>query len=92
MQTLADGNRIVQTSTGSTRRGIRRGRTRQETVLPSIGNLSAAEAPHLVFIQDPVGQTAYTLNLTDKTAQKIPMPPPMPPNAGSLAAAFQKRA
>jgi|tagenome__1003787_1003787.scaffolds.fasta_scaffold20989874_2 hypothetical protein len=82
VQTLADGNRIVQTSTGSTARDSQ-GRTRQETVLPSIGNLSAAEAPHLVFIQDPVGQTAYTLNLTDKTAQKIPMPPPMPPNAAA---------
>ena len=40
--------------------------------MPAIGNLSAADAPHLVFIQDPVAQTVYTLNLTDKTAQKMP--------------------
>jgi hypothetical protein len=91
VQTLADGNRIVQTSTGSTARDAQ-GRTRQDTILPTIGTLSAAEAPHLVFIQDPVAETSYTLNLTDKTAQKIPMPPvalaagmPGPPEAGSGA-------
>src|SRR6202030_4674702 len=72
VQTLADGNRIVQSSTGSTARDSQ-GRTRQDTVLPAIGNLSAANAPHLVFIQDPAAQTSYTLNLTDKTAQKMPM-------------------
>jgi len=71
VQTLADGNRIVQTSNGSTARDSQ-GRTRQETVLPPIGNLSAANAPRLVFIHDTVAQTSYTLNLTDKTAQKIP--------------------
>jgi hypothetical protein len=73
VQTLADGNRIVQTSTGTTVRDFQ-GRTRQDAPLPAIGNLSAANAPHLVFIQDPVAQTSYTLNLTDKTAQKMPMP------------------
>lgn len=71
VQTLADGNRIVQTSNGSTARDSR-GRTRQETALPPIGNLSAANAPRLVFIHDTVAETSYTLNLTDKTAQKIP--------------------
>jgi hypothetical protein len=74
VQTLADGNRIVVTTTGTIARDSM-GRTRHETVLPAIGNLSPAGAPHLVFIQDPVTQTSYTLNLTDKTAQKIPMPP-----------------
>jgi hypothetical protein len=74
IQTLADGNRIVQTFTGNTARDSK-GRTRQDAPLPNLGNLSAANAPHLVFIQDPVSQTSYTLNLTDKTAQKIPMPP-----------------
>jgi hypothetical protein len=70
VQTLADGNRIVQTSNGSTARDSM-GRTRQETALPSIGNLSAANAPRLVFIHDTVAEASYTLNLTDKTAQKI---------------------
>jgi len=86
VQALADGNRIAQTSTGTTARDSQ-GRTRQDTVLPAIGNLSAANAPHLVFIQDPVAQANYTLNLGDKTAQKMPAPPtpPLPPGAGVSA-------
>ena len=78
VQTLADGTRIVQTSTGTTARDSQ-GRTRQDTPLPAIGNLEAAAAPHLVFIQDPVAQVGYTLNLADKTAQKMPMLPPLLP-------------
>jgi hypothetical protein len=74
VQTLADGNRIVQNSTGTIARDSE-GRTRQDTMLPPIGNLSAANAPHLIFIHDPVAQISYTLNLTDKTAQKMPVPP-----------------
>jgi len=73
IQTLADGNRIVQTNTGLVARDSQ-GRTRQDAALPAIGNLSAASAPHLVFIQDPVAGTSYTLNLTDKTAWKNPAP------------------
>jgi hypothetical protein len=79
IQTLADGNRLVQTSTGTTARDSQ-GRTRQDTVLPAIGNLSAANAPHLIFIHDLVAQVSYTLNLTEKTAQKMPA---LPPLAGS---------
>lgn len=76
IQTLADGNRIVQTTTGTMARDSM-GRTRQDAPLPSIGDISPAKAPHLVFIQDPVAQTSYTLDLTDKTAMKGPgMPPP----------------
>lgn len=86
VQTLADGNRIVQTSTGSTARDSQ-GRTRHDTVLPAIGNLSAANAPHLVFIHDPVSGSSYTLNLTEKTARKMPSLPPLSPNAGNVAVA-----
>jgi len=75
VQTLADGNRIVHNSTGTVARDSQ-GRTRQDTMLPAIGNLSAANVPHLVFIHDPVAQTSYTLNLTDKTAHKLPPIPP----------------
>ena len=79
IQTLADGNRIVQNITGTIARDSQ-GRTRQDAPLPMIGNLSAANAPHLVFIRDPVAQTSYTLNLTEKIAQKMPAPPrPCPP-------------
>jgi hypothetical protein len=74
IQTLVDGNRIVQNNTGTISRDSQ-GRTRQDAALPMIGNLSATSAPHLVFVQDPVAGTSYTLNLTDKTAWKNPMPP-----------------
>jgi hypothetical protein len=85
IQVLADGNRIVQSSAGSVARDSQ-GRTRQDTTLPPIGNLSAANAPHLVFIQDPVAQVSYSLNLTDKTAHQMPpmpLPPPSVPGSGS---------
>jgi hypothetical protein len=71
VQTLEDGTHITQTTSGNIARDSQ-GRTRQDASLPPIGNLSAADAPHIVFIQDPVAQTAYTLNLTDKTAMKMP--------------------
>ena len=86
VQTLADGNRIVQTTTGSTARDSQ-GRTRQDTALPAIGTLSADNAPHLVFIHDPVSGSSYTLNLTEKTAHKMPSLPPLSPNAGNVAVA-----
>jgi hypothetical protein len=73
VQTLADGNRINQSTTGVTARDSQ-GRTRQDMSLPPIGGLSAKNAPRLVFIQDPVAQTSYTLNLADKTAEKMTMP------------------
>jgi hypothetical protein len=84
IQTLADGNRIVQSSTGTTARDSL-GRTRQDAPLPSIGNLSPADAPHLVFIQDPVAQASYTLNLTDKTAMKGPSAPGFPGPIASVS-------
>jgi len=86
IQTLADGNRLVQKSTGTTARDSQ-GRTRQDTVLPAIGNLSAANAPHLIFIHDPVTQTSYTLNLTEKTAQKLPALPPLGGALGGVGTA-----
>ena len=70
VQTLPDGNRIIQNNSGTTARDSE-GRTRQDAALPMIGNLSAANAPHIVFIMDPGAQISYTLNLTDKTAQKL---------------------
>jgi hypothetical protein len=84
IQTLADGDRIVQTSTGATARDSQ-GRTRQDTALPAIGNLSAANAPHLVSLHDPVAQTSYILNMTEKTAQKMPALPPLPGPGGAVS-------
>ena len=86
IQTLADGNRIVQTSTGTMARDSQ-GRTRHDAPLPAIGNLSAADAPHIVFIQDPVAKTSYTLNLTEKIAQKMPALSPMVAGASPMAGA-----
>src|ERR1700680_2110850 len=83
IQTLADGNRIVQHTTGSTARDSQ-GRTRQDMAPPPIGNMSPANAPHIVFIQDPVAQTTYTLNLTDKPHHTRAAPPP-PPGVWSAA-------
>jgi hypothetical protein len=76
VQTLPDGGRIVQSSTGTTARDSQ-GRTRQDMALPALGNLAAANAAHLIFIQDPVAQVSYTLNLREKTAQKMPAVPPL---------------
>jgi hypothetical protein len=80
-QTLSDGNHIVQSTTGTIARDSL-GRTRQDAPLPPIGNLSAADAPHIVFLRDPVSQTSYTLDLTDKTAQKMPALPDFGPPGG----------
>lgn len=71
-QTLADGNQIVQTGTGTIARDSQ-GRTRQEVPPPAVG-ASASESPRLVMIQDPVAHTAYALDLTDKTAHRVPLP------------------
>jgi hypothetical protein len=67
LRTLADGNQIAQTIVGATARDSQ-GRTREEPPVPS----AIAEARQMVFIQDPVAHTAYALDLTDKTAQKMP--------------------
>jgi hypothetical protein len=87
IRTLADGNRIVQTTTGTVSRDSH-GRTRQDAALPAIGNLSAASAPHFVFIQDPVAGTSYTLNLTDKTAWKNSMSPGGTSGPGAAVGTF----
>src|SRR5438876_6353141 len=57
VQTLADGNRIVENSTGTTARDSQV-RTRRDAVWPAIGNMSAASAPRLGFVQHPVTQLA----------------------------------
>lgn len=92
VETLSDGNRIVHKTTGTTARDSQ-GRTRQDTSLPAIGNLAAANAPHLIFIHDPVAQASYTLNMTQKTAQKMAKlpPPPSPGAPGAAGATFNVR-
>jgi len=71
VQTLADGNRIVQKTTGTTARDSQ-GRTRNDASLPMVGGLAPSGGPHLTFISDPVAQTSYTLNMDEKTAHSMP--------------------
>jgi hypothetical protein len=83
IQTLADGNRIVEKATGFVARDSL-GRTRQQMELPAIGHLSAVNLPQIVLIQDPVAQAAYTLNLTEKTAHRTAGLPPAIAGSGPL--------
>jgi hypothetical protein len=82
LQILADGNRIEQTTTGSVARDGQ-GRVRRDETLPALpgGN---GEGPHLIMIDDPVGQVHWTLDAQTKTATKMPMPPMPPGKPGAV--------
>ena len=86
VQTLADGTHIVQSSEGAVARDSQ-GRTRQDTPLPAMVGMAATGVPRMVMIQDPVAGVGYTLNLTDKTAWKHPMPPAQAGMAGPTVTA-----
>ena len=88
-QTLADGNRIVNHATAVVYRDGE-GRERREQSIPNIGPFAAQGAPPMtIFISDPVAGVNYSLNPSNKTAIKMPVPqigslppmPPMPPGA-----------
>jgi len=71
-QTLADGNHIVRNTTGSFARDSQ-GRVRRDITLPAIGPWAAAgrEAPHSIFISDPVAGTHYVLDADRKVAHSM---------------------
>lgn len=72
VQLLGDGTRITRRSTKKFARDSQ-GRTREESTLPAIGPwASAAEAPRMVTIHDPVAGETWMLNEKDKTARKLP--------------------
>ncbi|MEK6334604.1 MAG: TonB family protein [Acidobacteriota bacterium] len=72
IQTLADGNRIVNKSTAALFRDSE-GRTRREQKLRTIGPFATADdPPQTIFIYDPVGQISYVLDARSKTARKMP--------------------
>jgi len=71
-QTLEDGSLIAQSNTGSVARDSE-GRTREDAPMPGADD-SSMRTPHLVFLQDPVAHVSYVLNLTNKTAEKAPLP------------------
>ena len=84
VQTLADGNRIVRKTTASIARDSE-GRTRREHALGAIGPVIVAdEAPHLVFIHDPVAGVSYVLDVESRVARKLP-PLPRATNAAAGA-------
>ncbi len=73
-QVLADGNRIVNKMESQVARDGQ-GRTRRQETMSNIGPL-AINAPRMAFINDPVGKVSYVLDLNDKTAQVVKLPPP----------------
>ncbi|MFZ1972450.1 MAG: hypothetical protein WAU89_06370 [Candidatus Acidiferrales bacterium] len=75
-QTLADGNQIQHSSTGSIARDSQ-GRTRREMTLPAIGAfavINGQSLSHAVFLKDPVAGTRYVLEEDKKIAQQLPEP------------------
>ena len=71
IQTLADGNRIVNRSTSSLYRDSE-GRTRREQSLKSLGIPGGAgeEPVQTIFISDPVAGVTYSLDSKSHTARK----------------------
>ncbi len=75
-QTLADGNHIQRTNTGTLARDSN-GRTHRDLTLPAIGQwaTSGTNPPHLVLINDPVANVNYVLETNQKIARKMPALP-----------------
>lgn len=77
-QTLSDGNRIRRQTTAKVYRDSE-GRTRREQSLSGVGIFGPSMEPHqTVFINDPVAGVHYVLDPAEKTARKLPAPPPLP--------------
>lgn len=89
VQTLADGNRIEQTTSGSVARDSQ-GHVRRDEGLQGL-TAANGDVPHLVLIADPVAAVHWTLDPQTKTAIKMPFaqlkgagfPPFMPPPSGA---------
>jgi hypothetical protein len=74
VQTLGDGNRIVQSSSAKIYRDSA-GRTRREQAFKAIGPWAVSgETPVTISINDPVAGVTYSLNSNMKTAHKMAMP------------------
>src|SRR5215218_7740650 len=70
IQTLSDGNRIINRMTSSMFRDSE-GRTRREQSLKGLGMFGAGEEPvQTVFINDPVAGVTYSLDSRTRTAHK----------------------
>ena len=70
IQTLADGNRIVNKFTSQVYRDSE-GRTRREQTLKGLGPVGSGEEPlQTIFINDPVAGVTYSLDTRSHTAHK----------------------
>jgi len=71
IQTLADGNRIINRNTSSVYRDSE-GRTRREQSLKGLGIFAGAgeEPMQTIFINDPVANVTYMLDSRSRTAHK----------------------
>jgi len=69
-QALADGNRIVHSSTATVYRDSE-GRTRREETVSRFGPGGGGEPHQVVFINDPVAGFSYVLDPTARTARKM---------------------
>lgn len=80
-QTLANGDHIQRTSTGSIARDSQ-GRTRTERSFGAIGALSAGRgAGRTIMIFDPVASKSYVLDPENKAARSTAIPPARQANA-----------
>lgn len=80
VQTLADGNRIVNSTTTRVYRDTQ-GRVRREVTPATTGE--NAQAPTFITISDPVAGVSYSLDPQTKTARKMPAPNIMKVTTGS---------
>lgn len=70
VQTLADGNRIVNKFTSQVYRDSE-GRTRRDQTLKGLGGVGTGEEPlQMIFINDPVAGVTYSLDSRTHTAHK----------------------
>jgi len=69
VQTLGDGNRIVNRNSSTLFRDSE-GRERREQILDNIGGLKADAPVKMVSIWDPVAKTSYSLDESKRTARK----------------------
>jgi len=107
IQTLSDGNRIVNKNTSSVYRDSE-GRTRREQTLKGIGGIGSVDEPiQTIFINDPVTGVSYALDSRSHVAHKTSvmkfewkaLPPgavgppgtPGPPPPGGDGARFEFR-
>jgi hypothetical protein len=90
-QTLADGNQIQRSTTGTIARDSQ-GRTRRDVTLAGIGPWAASgrPAPHVIMIDDVVANTQYILNPNTKIAHQV-QPPPFGRHHGRRNGAFERR-